>query len=138
MRVKYTIILLFFLSISFAQNEDVLAKKYSYSYTKYNVYGFFDVVRFAVVGAEYRPVSFFALDFKVGAIYPNGIFHTAIAANDFFSDKGIGLMLSPKLYPGAKKRFYIGFNAAFYAYGYKKSRKKKALIQQLLAQTTTK
>ena len=128
MRLKSTIILLFFIPALFAQrNMDIIKRRSSFTYSKYNLYAFCDLVRFAGVGTEYRVNLFYGIDLKVGMIYPNGIFKTGVSANDYFDMTGVGAMITPRLYVGPKKIFYFGISGAFYAYGYKNKWENKGI-----------
>ena len=119
MRVKSTIILLFFIPALFAQRNIDFKQRSTFTYSKYNVYAFVDLVRFAGLGAEYRVNLFYGIDLKLGAIYPNGIFSSNSSASDYFNTTGVSAMITPKLYMGSKRHFFIGMNGAFSLYGYK-------------------
>ena len=106
-----------------AQNDSLLRNKYSFSYPKYTVFAFYDAIRFAGIGAEYRPLGSFSIDVKAGLVYANGL---ALKVSekikpvftDYAYNKGVGIMLSPKYHFGNKKAYYFGLYAALYEYGY--------------------
>lgn len=123
-RIKTTIIFSCIIFSLKAQQDSLLKQKNTNVYNKYTLFGFYDFVRLAGVGVEYRSDPAFSIDLRVGAIYSGGpILKTndnpILFSRDYSFNKGVGFMLSPKYYIGKKRVFYLGLSAALYDYGYK-------------------
>jgi hypothetical protein len=123
-RIKTVVLFISCNCFVIAQNDSLLKQKNTYAYSKYTLFAFYDLVRFAGIGAEYRSPSFFGVEVKAGAVYSNGL---ALKLEDklnpgnidYSFNKGAGIMITPKQYFGNKKVFYIGLYASFYEYGFK-------------------
>ncbi len=123
-QLKTTILLFCLCLVAIAQNDSLVKQKNTYVYNKYTLFAFYDVVRFAGVGAEYKSPSFFAVEVKLGGVYANSPVSKipqklGLTNNDYSYNKGVGIMLTPKQYFGKRKYFYFGLYGAVYLYGYK-------------------
>jgi hypothetical protein len=107
-----------------AQNDSLLKQKKTYVYSKYTMFAFYDALRLAGLGAEYRQNPSFGIDLKIGAVYAGGLAFKALQAavkssTDYKFNQGAGIVLSPKQYLGKTKSLYIGLYASLYKYGFK-------------------
>ena len=123
MNLRFLFAAMFFCSFVNAQNDTLLKQPKPVLYNKYTAFAFYDIVRLAGAGFEFRPDETFSIDAKFAAVYANGIgakiTNKISDINNYGFNKGYGILLSPKYYVGKKRNFYLGLSAAFYKYGYK-------------------